>query len=364
MTALGNALRNTRRISDLSAGRDNNFDLIRMLAATGVMVSHAFPITLGDGTPEPFETFLKGDNLGRACVFAFFSISGFYITRSFLMKRDTRAFLTARFLRLYPGLVVMFLLTVLAAGVWLSTDPQVWQAAPRYVLTGLSLVGYYPLPGMFPDNPVPEAVNGSLWTLQYEVMCYLGVLALGLLGVFDRKRLFVAIAALFVASYYVGPMLTGRLQVVYLLYLGMPFLVGVCFCLWQDRIPLSPVIAVALAALVVVLRPTPLFLPAFNLALAYVVFLLGFAQTPRLRAYNRLGDYSYGMYIYAFPVQQTMAQLGFLTPMSNLALAFPVTLVFAVASWHLIEGPALRLRHHRLFSASYKNTREGAGDLR
>lgn len=336
--------RDAPRIADRSGGRDNNFDLIRMLAATGVMVSHAYPLALGAETPEPFETFLKGDNLGRACVFAFFSISGFYIARSFLRKRDGRAFMQARLLRLYPALLAMLLLTALAAGLGLSSAPGLWQEVPGYVLRGLTLFGYSSLPGMFLDNPLPQALNGSLWTLPYELLFYCAVLGFGLLGLFDRKPLFLSVAALFIVSYYLGPMLTGRYYVISILYLGLPFLVGFCFYLWQDRIPLSPEIAVALAVCVLVLRPTPLFLPAFVVALAYAVFYLGFARIPGALAYNRLGDYSYGMYIYAFPVQQTVAEMGGLTPLSNLALAFPITLTLAVLSWHFIEAPALRWR--------------------
>lgn len=297
------------RIADRSGGRDNNFDLIRMLAATGVMVSHAYPLALGAETPEPFETFLKGDNLGRVCVFAFFSISGFYIARSFLGKRDMTAFLRARILRLYPALFGMLLVTGLIAALVLSHAPGIWAALPGYVLRGLTFSGSG-LPGMFPDNPLPGTMNGSLWTLPYEVLFYLTVLVVGALG--------------------------------------LPFLVGVCFYLWQDRIPLSPVIAAGLVLLVLLLRPTPLFLPVFILALAYGLFWLGFARIPRLQAYNRLGDYSYGTYIYAFPVQQTVAEIGVgmggMTPLGHLAIAMPVTFILAVLSWHLIEAPALRLR--------------------
>ncbi|MDK3020791.1 acyltransferase family protein [Pseudodonghicola flavimaris] len=335
------------RIADRSGGRDNNFDLIRMLAATGVMVSHAYPLALGAGTPEPLETFLKGDNLGRACVFAFFSISGFYIARSFLGKRDVSAFLRARILRLYPALFGMLLVTGLVAALALSQAPGIWAALPGYVLRGLTFSGSG-LPGMFPDNPLPGTVNGSLWTLPYEVLFYLTVLVVGVLGLFDRKPLVVLVALLFLASYYAGPMLTGRYYVLSALYLGLPFLVGVCFYLWQDRIPLSPVIAGGLVLLVLLLRPTPLFLPVFILALAYGLFWLGFARTPRLQVYNRLGDYSYGTYIYAFPVQQTVAEagvgMGGMTPLGHLAIAVPVTFALAALSWHLIEAPALRLR--------------------
>lgn len=337
-------------IADRAGGRDNNFDLIRMLAATGVMVSHAWPITLGAGVPEPFETFLRGDNLGRACVFAFFVISGFYITRSFCLKRDVTAFLSARVLRLWPGLIVMFLVVTPVCALLASSDPAAtWGGAAQHILTGLTLYAYSPLPAVFVSNPVPDTVNGSLWTLFYEVVGYSGVLICGVLGVLDRRRLWLVLVALFLVLYFAGPHLTGRHDVLLMLYLGWPFLVGMCLWLWAKHVPLSPLIALALIGLTVLLRVTPplapLFLPVFILALGYTVMWLGFARIPGIRAYNRLGDYSYGMYVYAFPVQQLAAQYGTPDPLTNLAVALPVTLVLAVASWHLVEAPALSLRH-------------------
>ena len=101
-------------LADYSKGRDNNFNLIRMLAAFGVMVSHAYPLSLGPGTPEPFEVFLKGDNLGRASVFVFFAISGFFITKSVSYRSSIGAFLLARALRLFPALIVMTIVVSLA----------------------------------------------------------------------------------------------------------------------------------------------------------------------------------------------------------------------------------------------------------
>ena len=354
MTVIAGILRHTAgaapwhrapRIAERSAGRDNNFNLIRMLAATGVMVSHAFPLALGPGTREPFQHLLKGDNLGRACVFVFFAVSGFYITRSFLTKREPARFVLARILRLYPGLAVMLLTTLAVGGLWFATDPAAyWSQAAGYAVERLTFTGHGDLPGVFAANPYPGAFNGSLWTLRYEVACYIGVLVAGLLGIFDRPRLFAVLALLFVVCCLLGPRISGRSDIRFLLYLGLPFLIGSAFCVWQRRIPLCPAIAAVLVVLAVMAHPTPLFRPLFVLALAYATFCLGFARIPLLDRYNRVGDYSYGIYIYAFPIQQGMAALGFVTPIGNLAAAFPVTLLCAILSWTWIESPALRLR--------------------
>lgn len=338
--------------ADVSGGRDNNFNLIRMLAATGVLVSHAWPLSLGMETPEPLETVLKGDNLGRMCVFIFFAISGFFITRSFVERRSLPDFLAARLLRLFPALAVMLALTVLVGGLGLTSRPgEFWEVAGSYYWRELALFPAAPRLPLFEANPAPGVVNGSLWTLPFEVLCYGGVLAVGLTGIFRSKLATVVTLGLFLLSYQLGPMVTGDAWVRYLLYLGLPFSYGATLYVLRDHVPrrgqAAGLLGACLVLAAVVSWPYTFFLPVFILALTYGVFWLGYADTPGLRAYNRVGDYSYGMYIYAFPVQQIVAMHGATTPWMNMATALPVVLILSVLSWHLIEGPALKLRRSR-----------------
>lgn len=149
-----------------SRGRDNHFNLIRMIAASGVLVSHAWPLSLGSETPEPLETLLRGDNLGRLCVFIFFAVSGFFITRSFIERRSLRDFVTARVLRLFPGLLVMTVVVAALIAVLAAPDPvAVLRQDLIWIARALRLKGPEPLAGVFADNPLPDAINGSLWTL-------------------------------------------------------------------------------------------------------------------------------------------------------------------------------------------------------
>lgn len=129
------------RIADRASGRDNNFNLLRILAALGVLVSHAYPISLGFGTPEPLSAVLGGVTLGTVSVMIFFSISGFFITRSFAGRTSVARFLQARCLRLFPALVVVLITTLLVGGIWLTTAAPVvfWAAAPDYFLRNLGL---------------------------------------------------------------------------------------------------------------------------------------------------------------------------------------------------------------------------------
>ena len=338
------------RLDELSKGRDNNFNLLRMLAATGVLVSHAYPLTRGPGAEQPLERLLGGITLGTVCVYVFFAISGFFIAQSFERSATIGTFLRARALRLFPALAVVLCVTVLVAGVSLTAAPPAvyWAAVPEYLVRNVTLFFLrYDLPGVFEDNPYGPAINGSLWTLNYEVLCYVGVFLAGVAGLLRRPGTMAVLLLLFAAAYAVAMEVRVPIRVRLLLDLGLPFAVGTAFYLWRDRIVLSlPAAAgffAAAAAVGAVPALEPAFRPVFVLALSYAVFVAGHLPG-KLRGYNRLGDYSYGTYIYAFPVQQLVAFWGVTMPLVNIAAALPLTLLCAVLSWHLVERPALRLK--------------------
>ncbi|PJE33890.1 acyltransferase, partial [Pseudooceanicola lipolyticus] len=225
------------RFGDRAAGRENNFNLIRMCAASGVLVSHAWPISRGPGAVEPLQAQLHGLTLGTVCVYIFFAISGFFITKSFERSASIARFLLARALRLFPALVVVLGLTVLA-GLWLTRAPAATYlaAVPEYLIRNLTLFRLqYALPGVFEANPYGPAINGSLWTLNYEVLCYLGVFLVGIAGLLRAPRgvavVFVAVVALCLAV----PLLPAHPRLVKLLDLGLPFALGAAAYIWRDR---------------------------------------------------------------------------------------------------------------------------------
>lgn len=334
----------TVKIGDRSAGRNNNFNLLRMLAATGVLVSHAYPISLGGDAIQPLALLLKGTTLGGLCVMIFFAISGFFIARSFDRRSSLWSFLRARALRLFPALAVVLAVTVLAAAVLTTADAAVyWDAVPEYYFRNITLFFLkYELPGVFVTNPYGAAINGSLWTLNYEVLCYMGVVICGLLGLLGRPALFGLGLAGFAIAYGVTMAFDLHDRIEALMSLALPFAAGMAFWVWRDRIPLSPSLAAAGGLVAALAWLTPMFIPVFTLAVSYAVFVLGYARLPWTVAYNRLGDYSYGTYVYAFPIQQVVAWIGVISPLWNMAIAMPLTLLCAVLSWHLVEAQALK----------------------
>lgn len=348
-------------LGDVYRGRDNNLNLIRMLAAVAVLVSHAWPISLGSEFIQPLQA-MTGHTLGALAVYVFFAVSGFLIAASFDGRRSLGSFISARGLRLIPGLAVSLALVGFVMGPLVTElplvaylgDPRTWQAFARNVTL---LYPQYTLPGVFESNPYPT-VQGSIWTLIHEVLCYGGIVMAGLLGALRRPWV-AAILLLLYGAVWIAPqlgVLTLPAKAEALRNLSLPFALGTAFYVWRDRLPLSPWFALGFAILAIPLRGTPAWDFALILALVYGTLWLGYGPSGAIRAYNRVGDYSYGLYLYAFPLQGLAVWLaGPQSPAANIALALPMTFACAVLSWHLVERPALRLRAR---SASDKSLRD------
>ena len=342
-----------KRLDDLAHGRNNNYHLLRLLAAAAVLFSHSFPLASGDKAGEPLRAQF-GCTPGSIAVDLFFLISGLLVTISLVRRNSAGDFVRARFFRIWPGLAVALLLTIFVLGPFFTTLPTLAyfeaRGTWRYLLQNLFLLRGidYTLPGVFAGNPWPAAVNGSLWTLPNEVFCYLFLLAswlmlnaVGRLAFFKRA---VTIAWLVLLALHVHALTHGTLEdsPVRLYFM---FCTGAALYMHRSAIVLSW-IALLVVAIVVAASAGhgALFGLACSLGLPYATLCLAYLPGGAFLAFNRLGDYSYGTYIYAYPVQQgLMALRPDLSAVPLFVVSFFVTLVLAVASWHFIEQPATAL---------------------
>jgi peptidoglycan/LPS O-acetylase OafA/YrhL len=346
-----------RSLGNVAIGRDNNFNLLRMIAATAVLISHAFPISLGEHATEPLEPTLHF-SLGTLAVLTFFAISGFFISQSFDRRKSFIDFATARVLRVYPGLLVMLLITALILGPLSTTLPLAVyftdHGTALYVIRNLTLKWLQDdLPGVFRDNPYPAVINGSLWSLFYEVCCYGLVVAIGVSGVAGRYSRVAAFLVVYLAIYVSYKLIDVRshalLEDSYLLTL--PFVAGTAFYQLRRYVPLNAILVVASAGAVLLAYHTSWFHEVFVLSWTYFIFCLGYSRYGPRTIYNRLGDYSYGMYIYAFPCEQIAAALWpGISPLELIAVSLPATFCCAILSWHLLESRALG---HRVAVATW-----------
>lgn len=347
----------SRRLGDR---RDNNYNLMRFLAAALVIYSHSFPMS---GVPsDPLER-LVGFSFGHLAVDVFFVISGFLVTGSLLSRRDLGSFAAARALRLFPVLVVgalgcAFVVGPLQTELPLAryfTHPGTWAfAAMNSVPWPLGVC--YTLPGVFQHVPVRGAVNGSLWSLPWELSMYVALSALGLLAYAGRRRLseralrrtLVAIGLAATAGFtvYEAFDFPYNFHLAQGLRLTSLFFGGAALVVLSDRVPLSGRLALAAAALLVAdfLLPRPL-MAIYTAALVYLVLWLAYAPSGPFAFYNRVGDYSYGTYVYAFPIGQSVAAwFPDASATTILLVTLPVTLALAIPSWHLLEERMLRLK--------------------
>ena len=344
------------RLSDYSVGRDNNFNLIRLLAALSVIFSHSVAVL---GLPGEREIVFHhlGLSAGEIAVDVFFVASGFLVTGSLVNRGSLVAFLWARALRIYPALWVMLALTVSGLAPALTTLPLAeYFRAPKtaeYAWKCATLIGgvRYSLPGVFDALPLKGEFNGSLWTLPIELRMYL-YLAAGwfVLAVAPSTRVkALTLIAPIAAAAFLAIILSGRLSSgpfnpadirVYM------FLAGTMLYLWRDKVPLSRVGLYALAAaLALASFDKSVFFVAYALGLPPLILHLAYIPGGRVRSFNEWGDFSYGVYIYAFPIQQTLAQ--FFPAMSlpaMVAASSLLTIVVAALSWHGIEKRALALK--------------------
>jgi PAS domain S-box-containing protein len=335
-----------------SLSRENNFNLLRFLAATAVIISHSFYLS-GMAELRPVHFFIGPWDAADIGVTVFFVISGYLVTQSFMQRRDLWVFLEARFLRIFPALFVVLFFTVLVIGPLATSLPlsvyfSDWDTY-RYFFQNLALVKIeQTLPGVFIGAPESGHVNNSLWTLPWEIRCYLGLALLGTIFVLPRPKAFKLAFMLGLVLVFCWPLLSwlDGIESFAPLRLGVFFVLGAFFYL--ARIPLRPmgVVALALAAFILFfVAPTRLTWVVPGILLAYTA--LWFALDPRvcIRSFNRFGDYSYGLYIYAFPIQQSLVSFsGGMGAGELFFLSFALTLPLAVLSWHFLERRALALK--------------------
>jgi peptidoglycan/LPS O-acetylase OafA/YrhL len=326
---------------------NNNLDIVRLFAAFLVLYGHSFYLFHSNGKNDVLNNYLYYDNSGSIGVYIFFFLSGALITKSFLVHKNLVTFIKHRFLRIWPALIICILVTIFLVGPLFTTHSmyQYFHDSSTFsylfknagLYTGIQKT----LPGVYEKNVFPDVVNGSLWTLPIEIRCYLLVLILGLIKLLENKIILITLLCL--------TLVFQKSQSLHAFFLWGPeyvqfFIAGMLAYVLRDEIKINYKIAAVLLIICVVARQFSFnfFLYSFYALLLYLL-LLAATLTP-LKKIKMPGDYSYGVYIYAFIVQQSVSFLipGISAYMS-MGITIPITLLFAALSWHLIEKRFIKM---------------------
>lgn len=324
------------------------FDCARLTAAGAVLFSHSYALT-GNDNLEPL-IWLTGRkaSLGEIAVYAFFAISGYLVTQSWLRDPSLPRFMERRLRRVGPALVAVICGSFLIVGPLVTTlefrnyfaTPEAWS----YLTKVLIYPPQYGLPGVFENNPFPLAVNGSLWTLRLEFALYLTIALLGCCGLLRRPltALLAASCAAMSALVQWSPVRGTPFfhQVLVLFMNATPFFAGAVLAQSDVKSWKAGVGVPALAGVAIALLFISNFKIVLIVLLAVAVVLLCLHGRCGLRGF---GDCSYGLYLWGFPVQQTVVHFApGISPMNLFAVAGAATLACALLSWHGIEKAALR----------------------
>ena len=339
--------------------RKNNLNALRLFFALLVIVSHSYPLVFGLATGsdvEPLYRLSHGQiDFGSLAVNCFFLMSGFLLVLSWEKSRGFLDFMFKRVLRVYPGLTVCILVCIFVVGPLGGVDlHHYFQNRDTYrLLQYLALIRFWnSLPGVFANNPVPEIIDSSLWTIKYEIFCYIIIAIMGVARLVKVVPVLIALAATYL--FY---------NIVSILHISLPlalapdymprfltyFLMGSAFYLLRDKIPHNRIwLAVSVLAILFALHSGMRFVfPIFG---AYCLFYFAFSPTIPLFGFGRKWDLSYGTYLYAWPIQQLLLQHVPVTQQPTiLAIAtIPLSLAAAAVSWALVERPFLEFKKKKL----------------
>lgn len=350
-------------------GRKNNFDFFRFLLANLVIFSHCYPLLYGEAygnTIEPFMLMTRQQmTAGGVAVSFFFILSGYLITQSWLTSSGFFDFMIKRTLRIFPGFVVASLVCLLIVAPLGSPDPKsVLMSFNPFQFIWHQVLLYLPgIAGVFPNNPVEGAINGSAWTVRYEFWCYLLLAALGMTKLLQKKTVavFFSLSGFVYLLLYTHiipdrlPFENGRTFLLigefkYHVQFIYSFLAGVSFYIYRDKIPFSQKLFHLLLGILIISCILGVgFVFLFPICSAYVIMFLGFHPKLNFSGFARRGDISYGTYLYAYPVQQLLIVYlqPWLNPLTFFFLAFAITFVLAIISWFGVERPFLRLKSRK-----------------
>lgn len=358
------------------ADRQNNFNLLRLILASLVLLSHSSELIDGNRSREILTQLFQTISFGEFAVDGFFALSGYLIVQSFDVNPNVFRFLKSRILRIYPAFIVASIFSIFVVGYLGAANPEEYIANINYK-NAIFRVLFLGAPEyntvIFANNPY-QSLNGSMWTIKYEFLCYLSVLFFGVLGFLSNRKqwlgLTLVIIFLFVfqqissnfqnMGFYTYVLHFNKLtKYTYLIHVEYEsfirvvsfFLVGGCFYLYKEKFnfAVKTIIYFAISTLIIFSfgkfilegKLTEIFL---TVSVSGFLFSVAFLQSPLLEKFRSFPDVSYGVYLYGWPVQKLLIHFLNSSPLETFFASFFICLILGFLSWHLIEKPCLKLK--------------------
>lgn len=336
-------------LSELLKKENNNIDVFRVFAACMVIWGHAYVLSPEDGKTDLISSLLPHDSSGSLAVKIFFFLSGLVVTNSLLINKDPVKFIVTRFFRIWPALALTCFIVAFVIGPLLSTlTVREYFSAENdvssYVINNLLLKTQFNLPGVFTTNSYPVSVNGSLWTIPYEVYAYALLLSLYFIGAIKYKlfNVFFLVAITFESLSSEKIVFTWSHSNSEVPMLAVCFAFGSILSLYKDvvKIDLHTPLAFLLGYCLLIGNNYAVYLSYASIFL----FILYVSSTKALLKIKPKFDISYGVYLWGFPVQQVIAQF-FLTKgiFFNQCVSLLLSIILGFLSWYLCEKHFIKL---------------------
>jgi peptidoglycan/LPS O-acetylase OafA/YrhL len=336
----------TLMLNDALKRENNNFDVVRLIGALSVVFGHSWAVFQINGSQEePIRRILGVDYSGSLAVYAFFFLSGIYITSSFDRSSNWLRFVLMRICRIYPALIVCVLITVFVIGPLFSplkiqayfADFQTW----KYLIMNSTMLRFEPkLTGLF-ENSFNRSVNASLWSLPLELKCYFFIFILGILGLLKKRCVSLMVLLGLILIYKFNPnIVLDSFKPLLFFFLG-----SAAYSL-RNRllIDLRICIAMIVISIIAYFSYPRFFVDIFYITFAYSILVAGTSGI--LKRMKLPGDFSYGIYIYGFLVQQITAYfLPEMTVYYSMLITIPMSCILGAISWYFIESPAIHWGH-------------------
>jgi peptidoglycan/LPS O-acetylase OafA/YrhL len=336
----------------------HNFGFLRLFFATLVIVSHSPEIIDGNRSRELLTNLFGTLSSGELAVDAFFLISGFLIAKSYQQSTTNASYLMKRIRRIYPGFIVAFLFCVLAVGPFVGAEIIGWKQLLGTIFEALTLRPPS-VPGFITMHV--QALNGAMWSIAVEFRCYLFVLLFGSIGLLRRRWPLIVLTACLLLAMAGRHVFWIPRPAVWLL--GDPsvlirmlsiFCVGILFYLYRNEISYKRTMAAAaIVALLVCLFQPMVAEAAFAIFGGYLIFWIALHfKSAAMQSINGNDDISYGVYLYAWPVQSSLVYFfGIQWPWVLTAISIPIVYGLGFLSWHMVEKRFVRRKPIKDFSS-------------